>query len=181
MTSLNPIAILVLLFFALYWYLSETKKNQILCRYRRRNKTLIARFVKMQSRYVYFDNMKCDVIPSCVVWQWYPILFFFHLWVPTLDFSWNSPYPHDPNNLNINSVTPEIRNALNKEEWTLSFFKGARPSTSKASGKFGFIQQWLPILALLGIVVVFFYFNSKMQGFGSQLDLVIGKINSIVK
>ena len=93
----------------------------------------------------------------------------------SLTYSHNSRFPHDPNNLDYNAETPEVRNAINKEEWVLSYYKGAKPSQGKAS-KLGFLQQWLPLIALIGVVIVFFYFNSKMTGFGHVLDQVIQKL-----
>jgi hypothetical protein len=180
LSVINPIAIIAILYVAMYWYMSETKKNQILCRCRRRNRTLIAKFVKMQNRYVVFDDFKFDIIPSRVVWQWYPIMYIFHLWLPTLDYSWNSRFPHNPDNLDDNSETPEVRKALNKTEWMESYYKGSKPSSQKGKS-LGFIQQWLPLIAILLVVVVAVYFNSKMSGFGKTLDAVINQMNSMAK
>jgi hypothetical protein len=165
------------------WYANSSKRNVILCRYRRVNKTMVVKFVKMQSRYVIFDGGKFDIIPGRIIFQWYNngfVHMLFPQWVATLDYSWNSRFPHNPNNMEITAETPQTRKALNKEEWVESYYKGAKPSSAK-NGKLGFLQQWLPWIAILLVIVVAFYFNSKMQGFGATLDQVIDKINTITK
>jgi hypothetical protein len=81
--------------------------------------------------------------------------------------------------LQITSETPEVRKNLNKEEWVRSYYRGAKPASAQT--KTGMLTQYLPWVAILLVVIVAFYFNSKMEGFGHTLDQVIGKINTIVK
>lgn len=160
------------------WYANYSKRNKILIYYNRINKTQVTRWVKMKSRYVIFDGCKFDIIPSRIVFRWYDgglIHMLFPQWVATLFYSYNSRFPHDPNNLDYNTETPEVRNALNKTEWVDSYYKGAKPSQQKSS-KQGLVEKFLPWVAIVLVGILFWYFNSKMAGFGATLDLIVSKI-----
>jgi hypothetical protein len=165
---------------AMGWYANYSMRDKILIYYNRANKTQIVRWVKMQSRYVIFDHKKFDIISSRIVFRYYTggfIYWLFPQWVATLIYSYNSRFPHDPNHLEINSETPEVRDAINKAEWVESYYKGAKPSQSKG-GKLGMLQQYLPWIAILLVVIVAIYFNSKMTDFGHILDQIVTKINA---
>lgn len=180
MTIWTLLAIMAIFLLLMAWWANNSKRNKILCTFRRVNKTKIVKFVKMQSRYVIFDGGKYDIIPSRITFQWYTaglIHMLFPQWVATLDYSWNSRFPHDPNNLDITAETPETRKALNKEEWVKSYYLGAKPNTGKT--KQGMIMSWLPWIAIILVVLVAFYFNNKMTEFGGILDNVVEKINAV--
>jgi hypothetical protein len=165
------------------WYGNTSKRNQILCTFNRVNKTQIIKFVKMQSRYVVFDNAKYDIVPDRIVFRWFNIGFvhmLFPQWVASLNFSHTSRWPLDPNHQTYNAESPEVRKSLNKEEWIRSFVKGAVPQ-SKSANKLGGLAQWLPWVAIVLVIVVAVYFNSKMSSFGNALDAMVGQINSISK
>ena len=164
------------------WYANTSKRNKILCTFRRINKTKIVRFIKMDSRYVIFDGGKYDIIPSRITFQWYTgglIHMLFPQWVATLDFSWNSRFPHDPNNLKITSETPATRKALNKEEWVESYFKGANPNTAKT--KQSMITQYLPYIAVLLVVIVAVWMYTNMQALSNHIAIVENSLKAIAK
>ena len=163
------------------WYANYSKRNQILCTFNRVNKTQIVKFVKMQTRYVVFDNGKYDIVSSRIVFRWYNggfIHMLFPQWVAALTFSHTSRWPLDTNSMSYTAETPETRKNLNKEEWVNSYYKGAKPS-SASKGKLGGLQQYLPWVAILLVVLVAFYLNNKMSSFGAVLDTVVGKINAM--
>jgi hypothetical protein len=165
----------------LAWYANTSKRNVILCTFNRVNKTQLVRFVKMQSRYVVFDSAKYDIVPNRIVFRWYNggfVHMLFPQWVASLTFSYSSRFPLDPNTLSYDAESPEVRKTLNKEEWVRSYFRGAVPQ-NKSTAKLGFIGQWLPWIAIGLVVVVAFYFNSKMTSFGNTLDAMIGQINNL--
>jgi hypothetical protein len=161
------------------WYANYSMRDKILIYYNRENKTQITRWVKMKGRYVIFDNKKFDIIPSSIVFRYYNgglIYWLFPQWVATLFYSHNSRFPHNPNNLEVNAETPEVRNAINRNEMFLSYAKSSKPAQSKG-GRQGFLDKWLPtIIALVAVGLVFWYFNSKMSGFGQVLDQVVSKL-----
>ena len=160
------------------WWANYSKRNKILIYYNRVNKTQVTKWVSMKGKHIIFDGLKFDIIPSRIIFRWYNgglIHMIFPQWVATLTYSYNSRFPHDPNNMDYNAETPEVRNALNLQEWVLSYFRGAKPSQGKPS-KVGLVEKYLPWAAILLVVVVAWYFNSKMSGFGSQLDAIIGQL-----
>lgn len=164
------------------WWANTSKRNKILCTFRRVNKTKIVKWVKMQSRYVVFDGGKYDIIPSRVVFQWYNsglIHMAFPQWIATLDYSYNSRFPHDPNNMAITAESPEVRKNLNKEEWVKSYYRGAEPHSRQT--RTGVLTSYLPWIAIGLVALVAFYFHSQMSGFGAALDAVIDKLNTITK
>jgi hypothetical protein len=162
------------------WYANNSKRNQILCTFNRVNKTQIVKFVKMQNRFIVFDQHKFDIVPSRIQFRWYNggfIHMLFPQWVATLTFSHTSRWPLDPNTNTYSPETPEVRNVLNKTEWTKSFFEGAKPQSAK--GKTSLITQYLPWVAVILVLIVAVYFNSKMTGFGKTLDSVVNTINAM--
>jgi len=121
---------------------NSIKQKQILCTFRRVNKTKITKFVKMQQNYVIFDGGQYDIIPSRVSFQWYPVLFgLMHLWVATLDYTYGKRLPLDPNKMNYDWDNPQTRKAINKAETIQSYLKTSNP---KANPKQDLITKYLP-------------------------------------
>ena len=179
MDFMVAVAILAIMMVGIAWHANNRLRNKIYCSYRRVNKTKLERFTKMISRYVVFDNKKYDIIPSCITFIWWDkglIHQLFPQWVASLDFTHDSRYPLDPNTLKPVIISPEVRNAMNKEEWVKSYAKGFTPPTSK---KQSMLNQYLPWIAIGLVVIVAFYFNTKMSGFGAQLDAVVNSLNAI--
>lgn len=163
------------------WYANTSKRNKILCTFRRVNKTKIKKWVKMSGRYVIFDKGKYDVIPSRITFEWYSaglVHWLFPQWVATLDYSYNSRFPHDPNNMAINAETPATRKALNKEEWVESYYKGAKPSQDKRQGM---LQQYLPYVAILLVVAVAFIGYNWITKINYHISDISNTLNTLVK
>ena len=175
------VVLTTILFFFMMWYANTSKRNKILCRYRRINKTLIARFVKMQSRYVVFDGKRHDIVPSCVVFQWYTggiIHMLFPQWVSTLDFTHESRWPLDPNTLKPVIISPDVRASMNKEEWVKSYAKGFTPPGSK---KDSILKEYAPWIAILLVVLVGFYLYNNMAALANQMAIIQNNLNAITK
>lgn len=162
------------------WYANMSKRDKILCTFRRVNKTKIVKWVKMNSRYVIFDHRKYDIIPSRIVSQWYTaglVHMLFPQWVQTLDFTYSSRWPHDPNTMSVNLDDPAIRDALNKQEWVESYVKGATPKgTNKRAG--GFLDKYLPWLAIAAVVLVGFWMYQNQQNLAHQFAILNNTVNS---
>ena len=176
------VMLMALMILGMAWYANTSKRNKILCRFRRVNKTMVAKFVKMQNRYVIFDGGKYDIKPSRIVFQWYQsglIHMIFPQWVATLDYTYSSRFPHDPNNMNITSETPATRKALNKEEWVESYYKGAKPSAP--GKKQSLITQYLPWISILLVVMIGFYLYNNMQVMVNDMNIMKNMLNTITK
>ena len=163
------------------WWANVGKRNKIYCSFRRVNKTKIDKFVKMDSRYVVFDKKKYDIVSSCITFVWWDkglVHFLFPQWVATLDFTWNNRWPHDPNTQKPVIISPEVRNAMNKEEWVKSYAKGFTPPTAKKQTLF---QQYLPMISVLLVVVVGLYLYNNMQALANQIAIMQNSINAITR
>lgn len=175
-TFITAMAVIVV---AMAWYANTSKRNKILCSFRRVNKTKINKWVKMQSRYVVFDGGRYDIRPRRVTWLWYCqgiIHMIFPQWVPTLDYSWTSRFPHDPDNMDVTAESPEVRKALNKEEWVKSYYRGAKPTTATRQN---IITQYLPWIAIILVFVVGVYLYNNMQAMNIQMQAIQQSLNAI--
>jgi len=131
---------------------------------------------------VIFDGGKYDIISNRITFQWFTqgiVHMIFPQLVATLDFSYNSRFPHDPNNLQITAETPATRKALNKEEWVESYYKGAKPSS--ANKKQALFAQYLPWVAIVLVVIVAFYLYTNIQGLANQMSIMQNTLNVITK
>ncbi len=173
MQPMTLLFIMAMVFVFMAWYANYSKRDKILCRFRRANKTMISKFVRMQSRYVIFDKKKFDVIPSCCVDIWWCnglIGMIFPQWVKSLDFTNNNRFPLDPNTLNPVLISPEVRGTMNKEEWLKSYTRSSTPKT--AAQKQGMIQQFLPWASLILVVLVGFFLYNNIQTLNQHMALI---------
>jgi len=163
------------------WYANSSKRNKIHCTFRRINKTKVAKFVKMSSRYVSFDGKLYDIIPSCITFQWWDkglVHMLFPQWVATLDFIHNSRFPIDPETGKPAVISPEVRKAMNKEEWVKSYAKGFTPPSNK---KQGMLQQYLPWISIILVVMVGFYLYTNMQALSQSIAALDNALRAIAK
>ncbi len=186
MTFSTLIMVTAIALIVMAWYANTSKRDKILCTFRRVNKTKIVKWVKMKNKFVIFDDGKYDIIPSRITFQWYTgglIHMLFPQWVATLDYSYTSRFPHDPNNMAITAESPETRKALNKQEWVTSYYRGAEPKAGKT--KVSLIEKYLPWVAIVLVVVVAFYLYNSQQTMAHKIATDVGeltnRINAITK
>ncbi len=160
--------VFLLLIFAMFafgaWYSTSSKRNKILCTFRRVNKQKIEKWVRMESRYVIFDNGKYDILSNRIVYQWYTRgMFgaFFPTMVATLDYSHTCRWPLDPDTLKYTSVTPEVRKVFTKEEDMKAFGHGIQNQAGKKKGGIEGMLPWIAIL-LIGLLAFFWYQDHQM-------------------
>ncbi len=180
MSSQNLVVIMAIIVVLMAWYANSSKKNKIYCQFTRVNKTEVHRFVKMTSRYVIFDGRKYDIIPHCVKWLWWDkgIGMFFPQTVAKMDFVWNNRFPVDPNTGEPTIISPEVREKMDKEEWVKSYAKGFAPPSNKKGTA---MQQYLPYVTILLIVVVAVYVYTNMQAIGQHLAIIDNTLRAITK
>jgi hypothetical protein len=163
------------------WWANASKRNKIYCSFKRVNKTSIHKFVKMTSRYVVFDSKRYDIVTSCVVFDWWDkglVHMLFPQWVATLDFTYANRWPIDPATGKTVIISPEVRNAMNKEEWVKSYARGFTPPSAK---KQTFAQQWLPMLSIGLVALVGVYVFVNNQAFQKDLVNIYNQLNAIAK
>ena len=175
------LALMAIMMVGMAWYANSSKRDKIYCSFRRINKTKVVKFVKMRSRYVIFDGARYDIVPSCITFEWFDkglIGQMFPQYVATLDFCHYSRFPLDPNTLKPVVISPEVRQAMNKEEWVKSYAKGFVPPTTK---KQSLIQQYLPFASIVLVILVGFYLYMNMQILSQQYADLANALRAITK
>lgn len=176
------VVIMAIAVLVMAWYANSSKRNKILCTFRRVNKTKIARWVKMQDTHVVFDGGKYDIIPSRISFQWYQVGFIhmlFPQWVATLDYTYGKRAPLNPNTMNYDWDNPQLRKAINISDMMKSYFSTANPAPS--AKKQGWLMQYLPWITVGLIVIMGFYFYMQMQGLSNTDAAIINQLNAITK
>lgn len=166
---------------AMAWYANTSKRDKILCTFRRINKTKVSKFVRMSSRYIIFDKKRYDIVPSCCTQLWYTvglIHIIFPQWVQTLDFTYESRWPLDPNTLKPMVISAEVRKAMNKEEWAVSWAKHSTPNAGK---KQSMLREYLPWVAILLVVLVGFWMYNNLAAISNQMAIIQNNLNAIAK
>ena len=180
MSPQNFVLITAALIVLCAWYANSSKRNKILCRFRRVNKTIVGRWVKMTSRYIVADGRKYDIVPRRISLYWYTagiVHMLFPQWVSSMDFSWFSRWPHDPDTMTVTMDDPAIRDAFNKAEWVESYFKGAKPSTS--TRKQDMLSKYLPWIAVAAVVLVGFWLYQNMAHLSQNMAALQNQLNAI--
>lgn len=176
------VVLMAIAILAMAWYANTSKRNKILCTFRRVNKTKIVRFVSMQDEFIIFDKKKYDIIPSRITFQWYTgglIHMIFPQWIATLDYTYGKRLPLDPNKMNYDWDNPATRKAINISEIVKSYFNTANPSPS--TKKQSMLLQYLPWIAILLVAVIGFYLYNNMQGISEQMAIMQNQFNAITK
>lgn len=175
------ILIMAMVVVGMAWYANSSKRNKIYCSFKRVNKTSIHRFVKMTSRYVLFDGKRYDIVPSCVVFDWWDrglVHMLFPQWVATLDFTYASRWPIDPTTGRHMIISPEVRKLMDKEEMFRDYNKTlSSPPAQKQTA----IQQYLPWVAIGMVALLFFYVYMNNQAFGQALADIANRLNAIAR
>lgn len=179
MTYQTLIIIMLIVVVGMAWYANWSKRNKIYCRFIRINKTTVQKFVKMTSRYVIFDNKRYDIVSKCIVFDWWDkglIHMLFPQWVASLEFIYDKRFPIDPETGEAVIITPEVRNAMNKEEWVKSYAKNFTPPSTKKETT---LQQYLPWITIGLVALIGFYVYSNMQSFEQSLIIITDKVQSM--
>ncbi len=163
---MNPslfLVILVLVVFAWAWYSASKLQNQIHCSYRRVDKTVIEKFTHRRSKHVRFDGQEYNIVPDRILlirWK-RGIHQFLPIWVQHLDFTWDYPYPLNPNDYKSPIISPEVRNAINQEERMKAYARSQQQALGSKKG--GMLQQYLPYIIIIGFVILGFWLYTQGQ------------------
>ena len=152
-----------------FWHAQAKLKNKILCTFRRANRTKIEKLINVKSKYVFFDpgnknpEGRYNVNPRRITLFWFNrgIHQFFPQWVPSLDFSWDSPNPLDPEKFKNTWDTPEARAASQQEDSFIAFAKGVK---TQLGTKKGMLPDWFFPMIIIGLLLVIGYWVYQMSG-----------------
>lgn len=154
----------------IFYYSQQKFRNKMLCYFLRPNKLEIEQWVPMETKYVVFDGGKYAqgsafkgknlgryyINPKCIVMKWYTGGFnrFFPVFVPTLRFRWDTPYPYNPETFEVTWLTPEAQQAGWEEHQHVSFSRAA--AIVGGAKKASMIERLLPIVAI-GVSLIILY------------------------
>ncbi len=161
----------------LSWYAQTKIKGKIFCTFRRSNKTKIEKWVTQTDRYVYFDPGKgndkgqyiVDTKRITLLWWTRGIHQFFPSFVPSLDFSWHSQNPHDPETFNTSWDSPATRAVAMQEDAFKAFSKGIGTQMGKKSR----FPEWLFPAITIGAILVIGYLVYQQGSHLSYLEQLI--------
>ena len=74
---------------------------------------------------------------------------------------------------------PETRKAIDTSDMVKSYFTTSNPKGSPKPKMA--LEKWLPWIAIGLVLLVAWYFNQKMVGFGANIDAVVRELNKIPK
>lgn len=180
MDILTVIAVMAILFAVMAWHATNSKRNKILCLYSGRDKTDEERWINADKGYVIFRGRKFDVISRRITSFWLTrgIHWLFPTKVNCLKYSWYSRFPHNPDDYRDVWETPETRRAIDTSELVQSYFRTSTPTAAKAPGM---LQQYLPWIAILLVVLVGFYLYTNIQGLGQHIAAIEESLKAITR
>ena len=174
------LVVIVVLMFIMAYYSTNKKRNQILCRYSGKDKTIEQKWLNADKGYVIFRGRKFDVITRRIQSFWFTsgIHYLFPTKVNYQEWSWYSRFPHDPDNYENVWETPEVRDAINTSELVQSFYKTTTPTATK---KKSMLEAYLPFIILIVVVLGGFFLYTNIQGIAAHVASMQNQINSIAK
>ena len=156
-------------------------QGRIWCTFRRPNKTKVEKWVPMRSKYVHFDGGRYNIITKRItLLRWKRGIFqLFPIFVPSLDYSWDTPNPHDPGTYKTTWDTPEAREASQQEDAFKAFARGI---LTQAGGKSRFSELLIPMITIGAVLIVGFLVyqqGQQMQYYGQALDQILTKLGMV--
>ena len=149
-------------------YSQYSWRGKALCLFRRANRTVVEKKIPLKSKYVIFDGGKYRVNPKRIDLMWYTrgIHQLFPMFVPVLEYKWDTDQPLDPTTFTNTWDSPEARKALNQEENIRSLDRAVTQGAGKKESTFQRFLPWITIAILL-VVAMWVY---QMSGHIGELQ-----------
>lgn len=173
--------VIVLLIFMAGVYSAYSKRSKIFCWFEGEDGTDEFKWITNKDGYIIFRGFKFDIVKDRITSLWWTsgIHKLFPTRVNCLKYSWYSRFPHDPRNYGLTVISPRVRKSIDKAEMVKSYFQTSTPTTT--TRKEGFIQRWMPLIAVGVIVIMGYYFYTNMQSLSAGLAALQNQINAITK
>ncbi len=171
MTLVTYFCIVIL---GLVWYSHASLRNKVHCVFRSASGTKVEKLRPLNSRHVIFEGRRYDIdTQRRTILEWRRgIHALFPTFIFSYDFSYYSPHPLDPNNIKTTWDSPSNRDKLHQEEALGAFLRQARPLIGKKQSS---IMQWLPIIAIVGVIIVGFMVYQQ----GQVISIMQQQINNL--
>ncbi len=170
------ITIFAIVILVLVWYSHASMRNKVHCVFRSATGEKIEKLRPVKSRHVIFEGRKYDIDTrrhTLIEWR-RGIFALFPTKIYSYDFSFYSRHPLDPNNIKATWDSPENANRLNQEEALGAFLRHAPAITGKKQSG---IMQWLPIIAIIVVVIVGFLVYQQ----GQHINIMQQQIENLAK
>lgn len=175
MSAENVILVFAVLFVCFIWYSINNLKNKVLVIYTRNTGQEISKLVRLQDRYVDFDNKQFTLVPDRHRLHWKSVLGLFGTWIICYHIYWYSRYPSDPRRFEVTVDSPSAAHYMNEEQSYTAYNKSeAARDTLKKRGGF---MQYLPYI-IIGIVLVVIIYIVWTQG--KDMTIIKGALQDII-
>jgi len=171
----------VILIFVYNTFNARKLRHKIRCRYTSISKQTQEMIVDASSNVVFFKDgntaKKFYIISSCVKHRWWEdgIQWFAPMFMPEMDFVWNSQFPVDPNTGVPIVLSPETAGIIKKEENARAYAGGQQTELAKSGTggqKLNGLSKYLPWIALIAVVGVFLYLNGKVGTINKNMTII---------
>jgi hypothetical protein len=160
------------------WWSLYSLQGKIKCQFRRKNRTVIDRTIKMTDKIVKFDGGSYDVNPRRIDIKWFKLWGIFPYPMPFLEWKWDSDQPLDPTTFKNSADSPESLQASDSEKSWRGFNQGvdSQVGGKKSSG----LERYLPWIAIGAIVIVGF-FVYQLSGKLSTVDYNVKSLFDLLR
>jgi hypothetical protein len=173
----------VIILFVYNTFNARKLRHKIRCRYTSITKQTQEQVVDASSNIVVFTDKKITkrfyIITSCVKHRWWEegLQWFSPMFMPEIDYNWNSPYPIDPNTGQPIVLSPETAGIIKKEENARAYAGGQQMEMTKGGGnaKLSGMSKYLPWIAIIAVALVAVYFYN--QNASTQAALKVVELN----
>lgn len=146
----NVIVYFLLFILAYQVYSVYSVRSKIWCSFRRADRTKIERWAKKDQQRIEFDGGWYHVEPdrTTLMIKWMPL----PMWIRCLDFRHGSSRALHPDTFD-SSMDDVERKRLDISDDIRAYDEGSRKAYEQ-KGKVGLLQQWLPIILLIGMLFI---------------------------
>lgn len=132
-------------------YNTWSLKDKIYCTFIGQDGTQVHKYAKVKQSRIDWNGSWYNLNPGRITLKlvWMGII---PTWVRCLIFKWDSNMPLDPKTWNNDYDNPRDRKALNRTEDLQSLMLNNKKSLINAGGKKSPLEQFLPIIMIIGIV-----------------------------
>ncbi len=157
MSSTTFLVGMVVFIFVYAWYSANKLHNKIHIFYKRVDRALLEKDVKLGSKIIKVYDKEYKVLPDRIgVMEWKKgIHAILPIWRQYLIYDWDDEFPQNPDSYKQKIMSPDVRNLINQEARMGAFAKGIREQSvgKKVTG----LTQYLPMIALGGVIILLFF------------------------
>jgi hypothetical protein len=161
------------------WYSLYSLQGKIKCQFRRKNRTVIDKTIKMTDKTVKFDGGTYEVNPRRIDIKWFKLWGIFPYPMPFLEWKWDSDQPLDPTTFKNNPDSPEALNSSSSERDWRGFNEGVNSQLggAKQSG----LAKWLPFITIGVLVIGLFFLYTNFNGKLGIIEEQIQSLGGLIK